>query len=78
LVEQKKGLHTKFLLKSNEDMKLKDAIELLTTVKDISPRINWSAKPHTSKDFFDSVNCLPVLPNWSPSIRLKDGLKEIN
>ena len=71
------GSHEKYFLKSNEEMKLKDVVELYLKVNNMQVKLKWGEKPHSSRDFFQSLNILDVLAGWEPQVLLADGLKNL-
>lgn len=76
LLESTNLKHQKYLLRNQNEVTLKDAINTYIQVKNISPQLVWGERCHTARDFFESVKCLDVLPEWKAKIPLNKGLKE--
>lgn len=69
--------HQSYLVKAKQVVKLKEIINEFCRINNLSPKLNWGARPYSSQDFFTEVTVNPLLPGWSPKIALTDGLKDL-
>ena len=69
--------HHKYLVKSSKTYKLKEIIEKFVSINHLDVKLKWGERPHSKRDFFHEVNIHPILPGWSDTIKIDEGLKEL-
>ncbi|CQQ52964.1 NAD-dependent epimerase/dehydratase family protein [Yersinia enterocolitica] len=59
-------------------MSLKKLVKLYEKVNDVTLNINWGARPPREREIMRLCTNLTVLPNWSPTIPLDEGINKKN
>ena len=63
-----------YRLSSGSLVRLKDVVELYRQATGHSVSVAWGGRPYRAREVMEPVSPVPVLPEWQPCIRLKDGL----
>jgi nucleoside-diphosphate-sugar epimerase len=67
--------HERYAVSSQSPLKLKDLVEMYSTVTGIKPSIQWGGRPYRLREIMQTVSCLPVLPGWTSQKSLLAGLQ---
>lgn len=71
------GNHSRaFSLPSEGKISLRDLVDKVNAVIPRPVSVNWGDRPYAPNEVFHTFNRAAPLPNWSPSIRLSDGLRD--
>lgn len=67
--------HNHYRVASQEDIKLKELIELYQKLLGKRIEINWGAKPYRNREMFETPSYGEPLPGWLPKVSLEDGIR---
>lgn len=69
--------HNKYFLKNKEEYQLKEAIDFFLKKVNLKASLKWGEKEYSSRDFFQTPDCLPTIPGWTPKVPLEKGLQDL-
>lgn len=67
--------HKSYMISSPENHKLKDLVSLFEKVTGKKIQVAWGGKEYRKREVMELWNKGDKLPNWTPKITLKEGLK---
>lgn len=65
---------SQYRLSSGSLVRLKDVVELYRQATGHTVSVAWGGRPYRVREVMEPASPVPVLPEWQPSISLKDGL----
>ena len=65
---------SQYRLSSGSLVRLKDIVELYRQATGHTVSVAWDGRPYRVREVMEPASPMPVLPEWQPSISLKDGL----
>lgn len=58
-------------------MRLKDIVSLFSNVSESNINVNWGGRPYKTREIMNPIENYKCLPQWTPAISLREGLKKI-
>lgn len=68
--------HERYGVSSGSPIQLKELVRLYGCAIDEQLPIKWGGRPYREREVMITCNTLPMLPGWSPSISLSDGIRK--
>ena len=62
-------------ISTDEIIPLKEFVELYSSVNEVNLDINWGGKPYRTREVLKLWRSYDRLPDWTPKVSLKEGLK---
>ena len=74
---KEKCRHERFSVSSGVHISLRKLVELYSDISKKKIDINWGGRPYREREVMTPSDCVEILPNWTPKIKISDGLFRI-
>jgi nucleoside-diphosphate-sugar epimerase len=69
--------HECYRVASGDPKSLRQIVELLQRLMEVTINVEWGARPYRSREVMEPPANFDLLPGWSPSMSIENGLREI-